>query len=64
MRYFALAVGLSSLGSVANAHSVFTTLFVNGVGQGDGTCVRMPKNMQTNTSPLEDLTSPDLACGK
>lgn len=49
---------------IAAGHSVFTTLFVDDVNQGDGTCVRMPMNQSDPTAPLIDLTSNDMACGK
>ncbi len=57
----ALVLGLTAL--KAAAHSVFTTLFVDGVNQGDGTCVRMNMNPDTATSPINDLSSNDMACG-
>jgi hypothetical protein len=50
--------------SLATAHTVFTTLFVDDVSQGDGTCVRMPHDPATATDPVNDLTSEDMACGK
>lgn len=46
------------------AHTVFTTLFVNDVSQGDGTCVRMPSDPSTATFPINDLDSDSMACGK
>ncbi|ESZ97680.1 glycoside hydrolase family 61 protein [Sclerotinia borealis F-4128] len=45
------------------AHTVFTTLFVNDVSQGDGTCVRMPSDPSTATFPINDLASDSMACG-
>ena len=48
----------------ANAHTTFTTLFVNNVDQGDGTCVRMPRDPPTVTFPVQDLASSDMICGR
>jgi hypothetical protein len=48
--------------SVVSAHTTFTTFFVNGENQGDGTCVRMPMNPDTATDPVENLASDDMAC--
>ncbi|KXX82068.1 putative endo-beta-1,4-glucanase D [Madurella mycetomatis] len=66
MRFFVLfTLGLASaFPSLSTAHTLFTTLFVNDVNQGDGTCVRMPKVSSTCTSPITDLDSPDMACGR
>lgn len=58
---FALAVAAAQQ---ALAHSIFTTLFVNEVSQGDGTCVRMNPSPQKCTDPIHDLASEDMACGK
>jgi hypothetical protein len=46
----------------AAAHTVFTTLYVDDINQGDGTCVRM--GMTNPTAPVNDLTSTDMACGR
>lgn len=54
---------LFGLASVASAHTLFTTLFINGENQGDGTCVRMPKDGSTATSPVEGIKGDDMACG-
>jgi hypothetical protein len=62
MKLFILALALPALQLVA-AHSVFTTLFVNGVDQGDGTCVRMNMTPDNCTSPVNNLASNDMACG-
>lgn len=45
------------------SHTVFTTLFVDDVDQGDGTCVRMNMTPQNSTYPIIDLSSNDMACG-
>lgn len=55
----------TALGSVSNAHTVFTTFFVNDVNQGDGTCVRMDTDGNRCTGPVRGVEdSPDMACGK
>lgn len=54
----------TSFAPLSTAHTVFTTLFVDGVNQGDGTCIRMPKDGNVATHPLAGLDSPDMACGK
>jgi hypothetical protein len=62
MKLFVFAVALAILQAVA-AHTVFTTLFVNNVDQGDGTCVRMPMTPSNATFPVNDLESSAMACG-
>lgn len=62
--YPLLPLGLLALISPTIAHTVFTTLFINDVNQGDGTCVRMPLDDNTCTNPIEDLSSQDMACGR
>ncbi|KLU81453.1 hypothetical protein MAPG_00542 [Magnaporthiopsis poae ATCC 64411] len=66
MRAFATTtLGLAATFATAvNAHSVFTTLFINGADQGDGTCVRMPKDGSTATNPIASITGNDMACGR
>lgn len=56
--------GILLLASVANAHTLFTTLFINGKNQGDGTCVRMPRDSSTANGPIYPITGNDMACGK
>lgn len=53
----ALAVAPAAL-----AHTAFTNFYVNGVSQGDGVAMRMRNDASVAGSPLEDLTSKDLAC--
>ncbi|KAB5572047.1 glycosyl hydrolase family 61-domain-containing protein [Coniochaeta sp. 2T2.1] len=57
---------LSLLGALrlATAHTVFTTLFISDVNQGDGTCVRMPHDGSTSTAPIRPITSTDMVCGR
>jgi len=57
-------VHLVSLASAVSAHTLFTTLFVDGENQGDGTCIRMPKDGETATAPIYPLTGDDMACGR
>jgi len=61
MKFFAAALALAS---AANAHTLFSELYINGKSQGDATCIRMPKDGATSTSPVAGLTSQDMACGK
>ncbi|EPE28396.1 hypothetical protein GLAREA_09516 [Glarea lozoyensis ATCC 20868] len=61
MRISKVTCALVALQTVA-AHTVFTTLYVDDVNQGDGTCVRM--GMGEPTAPVNDLTSTDMACGR
>lgn len=57
---------LAALGLVpaASAHTLFTTFFINGKNQGDGTCVRQPTDGSTSTSPIYPLTGDVMACGR
>jgi len=57
-----LAAAFTAIQAVA-AQTLFTTLFVNDVNQGNGTCIRMPWYIQNATAPVTDLTSDDMACG-
>lgn len=52
------------LAALANAHTTFTTLYVDRKSQGDGTCVRMPYDGETATFPIKSVISEDMACGK
>ncbi|KAI0805841.1 lytic polysaccharide monooxygenase [Xylaria sp. FL0064] len=56
---------VTSLFAVSEAHTLFTTLYVNDVkqGQGDGTCVRQNTDLAHSNSPVRDLSSNDMACG-
>jgi hypothetical protein len=58
-----LAVALTAFNVVAG-HTVFTTLFVDNVDQGDGTCVRMSMTPNNATNPINDLAGSEMACGK
>jgi hypothetical protein len=54
---FFTVVGLTA------AHTTFTNFFINGQPQGDGVCVRMSLTPQNATSPLPNITAPEMACG-
>ncbi|KFG83567.1 putative endoglucanase [Metarhizium anisopliae] len=56
--------GVLVLASVASAHTLFTTLYVNGKNQGDGTCVRMPHDSSTANGPIYPITGEDMSCGR
>ncbi|KAL7269372.1 hypothetical protein RUND412_007976 [Rhizina undulata] len=49
---------LAVLAVSVRGHYMFTTLSINGVSQGDGTCIRMPPS----TSPVTDVNSDNMAC--
>jgi hypothetical protein len=54
---------LGVIAPFAAAHSTFTTIYINDVSQGDGTCVRMNMNSENSSSPIPSLSSDDMACG-
>ena len=57
-------LALLSLSTLTTAHTVFSNLWVNGVNQGDGTCIRMPHDPNTASRWIADpYNSPDMACG-
>ncbi|KAK2591103.1 hypothetical protein QQS21_011214 [Conoideocrella luteorostrata] len=47
-----------------NCHTLFTNLFINGKDQGDGTCVRMPRDPSTANGPTVPITGDVMACGR
>ncbi|KAL1971376.1 hypothetical protein VTN77DRAFT_329 [Rasamsonia byssochlamydoides] len=59
----ALAVCILSLLATSQAHTVMTTLFVDGVNQGDGVCIRMNNNGSTSNFFVSPVSSKDIACG-
>ncbi|KAI1131245.1 lytic polysaccharide monooxygenase [Nemania abortiva] len=65
MRVSSILSLATSLVSVVQAHTLFTTLYINDVkqGQGDGTCVRENTDLAHANSPVRDLSSDDMACG-
>ncbi|KAF7596950.1 hypothetical protein BBP40_011316 [Aspergillus hancockii] len=52
------------LAPLALSHTTFTTLYVDEVNQGDGTCIRMGHDGSTVNFPIEPLSSKDIACGR
>ncbi|KAI1198470.1 glycosyl hydrolase family 61-domain-containing protein [Nemania serpens] len=61
---FLSILGLSAfLSATAQAHGVFSTVFINGASQGDGKCLRTSLTIDNATSPITDLDSAELACG-
>ncbi|TRX89551.1 hypothetical protein FHL15_009595 [Xylaria flabelliformis] len=65
MKSFAILGLAASWFTVVQAHTLFTTLYINDVkqGQGDGTCVRQSKDLAHSNSPIRNLLSDDMACG-
>lgn len=65
MRLLLNKATLFALGLVRaiSAHTVFTNFFVDGVDQGNGTCVRMSNVMGQQTFPIASITGDDMACG-
>ncbi|KAM0240648.1 hypothetical protein ACHAPO_002549 [Fusarium lateritium] len=61
MKFLTTVIGLAS---AANAHTLFTTLFIDGENQGDGTCVRQPKDASTANSPIYPIDGAAMACGR
>jgi hypothetical protein len=61
MKFFTLIMGIAS---IANAHTLFTTLRINDKNQGDGTCVRQPSDAATATGPIYPLDGDEMACGR
>lgn len=60
MKFLSTVLGLAS---VANAHTLFTTFYVDGKNQGDGTCVRQPEDAATANGPIYPITGDVMACG-
>lgn len=64
MKHFSIASAIvAGLASPASAHTVFTTLFIDDTRQGEGTCVRMPLDPGSCTSPIASVVGNDMACG-
>ncbi|OTB20065.1 glycoside hydrolase family 61 protein [Daldinia sp. EC12] len=61
--HYSFVAAAAILPTVVDAHTIFTTLFINDVSQGDGTCVRMNMDPQHCTDPIAGLDSDDMACG-
>lgn len=62
---YQLIIGLAAttLPLAAQAHGVFSTIFIDGASQGDGKCLRTSFTVDNITSPITNLDSPELACG-
>ena len=57
------AILLAATGFTAiSGHTLFSTLHIGDKNQGDATCIRMPMDGATSTSPIIDLTSNTMAC--
>ncbi|KAI9667977.1 MAG: hypothetical protein M1821_000797 [Bathelium mastoideum] len=56
---------LAALGAIhlAAGHTLFTNFYLNGVDQGNGTCVRMPMTPSNATFPITNLLGDEIACG-
>ncbi|KAK4984980.1 hypothetical protein LTR50_006254 [Elasticomyces elasticus] len=61
MKYSAV-LALVAISGV-HAHTLFSKLFVDGIDQGTGTCIRMRKDPSKATDPINDLSSDAMACG-
>ncbi|KAK4121601.1 lytic polysaccharide monooxygenase [Parathielavia appendiculata] len=63
---FLFKLGLATaFASLSTAHTAFTTLFIDDVNQGDGTCIRMSKEGSLSTHPIAGgLDTEDMACGR
>jgi hypothetical protein len=61
MKYTAATLALVA---GATAHTVMSEIYIDGEGQGSGTCVREPINPVGAVDPVIDLGSSDMACGK
>lgn len=52
MRLLTVASVSALLASTCQAHTLFTTLYVNGANQGDAYGIRMPQNVEGATDPV------------
>lgn len=53
-----------ALAAGASAHTLMSEIYIDGAGQGSGTCVRTPHNAKGAVDPIIDLSSKDMACGQ
>ncbi|KAH8736022.1 glycosyl hydrolase family 61-domain-containing protein [Ilyonectria robusta] len=60
MKFLATALGFAT---AASAHTLFTTFYVDGENQGDGTCVREPTDASKGNFPIYPLNGDAMACG-
>jgi hypothetical protein len=49
---------------IVSAHTGITNLYVDGLDQGAGTCIRMDQVPEHFSYPVSSLTSNDMVCGK
>jgi hypothetical protein len=56
---------LNALGLIplVAGHTIMTTLYVDGENQGDGVCIRMNRDPEHATFPIEPLANDAMACG-
>ncbi|KAL9079197.1 MAG: hypothetical protein Q9157_001906 [Trypethelium eluteriae] len=60
-----LKSALAALGvaQLAAGHTLFTNFYLDGVDQGNATCVRMPMVPNNATFPINNLLGNEMACG-
>ncbi|TGJ80470.1 hypothetical protein E0Z10_g8292 [Xylaria hypoxylon] len=63
MKFFPILGLTASLAGTAQAHGVFSTIFINGKSEGDGKCLRTSFTVDKTTGPITDLDSAEMACG-
>ncbi|KAI9832222.1 MAG: hypothetical protein M1826_002226 [Phylliscum demangeonii] len=59
-----IAAVVAGMLALAQAHTAPTFFYVNGQSPGRGTCMRISHDGSTVVSPITDLTSTDMACGR
>ncbi|KAL4902894.1 glycosyl hydrolase family 61-domain-containing protein [Aspergillus multicolor] len=62
MRFSTLPL-VSGLLPLVAGHTIMSTLYVDGENQGDGVCIRMNRNADKATFPIEPLANDAMACG-
>jgi len=55
-----LGTYLAASSGLVSAHYMVTNMFINGVDQGPGKCMRIPPN----TNPVTNINSNDMSCSK
>ncbi|KAI9713611.1 MAG: hypothetical protein M1820_000994 [Bogoriella megaspora] len=60
IKYAATALVVVQL---TTAHTLFTNFYVDGIDQGNATCVRMPMTPSNATNPINNLLGNEMACG-
>lgn len=61
--FLRLSFAVAVLTYLAQAHTVMTNIYIDGIDQGDGTCVRMSTDFGNASYPIEPVTNEALACG-